>query len=380
MGKVNSTNNISESERTDPHYIELANELRNQLIEGKFRPGQRFYTLRHLINETKRSLTTVRSAINVLINESYLEPKTGSGYYVTDKVKDLSDRPNLKLLAVIPSYISPVWEPGFTGKLVAGMIKAAESHNAIVSICQRKMFTEDGNGSEIERILDEKPSGIAWIHYADCDIPKLQQLTKVNLPVIMTKRGNPDLGLPLIREDDLLFAAIVLSHFLAHGHKRIMYITRTLDDEYFRSKVEALREYGQTIGISISDKDLFFLKGTPEACRESAQQLTEFLENRKDITGMITLASSGIASVVHLLEHTDSTRIRNLSIMHNVLDGVATPSLPTGETLAQISPPLEQIGSHLVHQLIAKIRNDAPPEVPRLIPVFTPGSSLKRIQ
>ena len=54
------------SGNNDPYYLEIANRLRTQLLSGKFKPGQRFYSIRGLIKETQRSLPTVRTALALL--------------------------------------------------------------------------------------------------------------------------------------------------------------------------------------------------------------------------------------------------------------------------------------------------------------------------
>ena len=76
----------------DPYYLTIANQLREQLMAGTFKPGQRFYSIRGLIKETKRSLPTVRSALGLLIKDGLLEARQGSGYYVTSKVDSGADR------------------------------------------------------------------------------------------------------------------------------------------------------------------------------------------------------------------------------------------------------------------------------------------------
>jgi len=73
------------SKKSDPRYLEIANKLRGLLMDGHFRPGQRFPSIRHLIRETKRSLPTVRSALECLVDEGLLEARLGSGFYVTKK-------------------------------------------------------------------------------------------------------------------------------------------------------------------------------------------------------------------------------------------------------------------------------------------------------
>mgnify|MGYP003877043319 CR=1 FL=1 len=86
MNKFSAPEEI-ETESNDPYYLDIANQLREQLLSGKFKAGHRFYSIRGLIKDTGRSLPTVRSALSLLIEEGLLEARQGSGYYVTAKIE-----------------------------------------------------------------------------------------------------------------------------------------------------------------------------------------------------------------------------------------------------------------------------------------------------
>ena len=71
--------------------------------------------------------------------------------------------------------------------------------------------------------------------------------------------------------------------------------------------------------------------------------------------------------------------MQRLSLIFNVLDGVAVPTLPNGDTLARIFPPLEKLGEQLVHHLTAAANRQPIGPLPRLIPIFQAGDSMKPI-
>ena len=373
------------TESRDPYYLEIANDLRERLLSGKYRPGQRFFSIRGLIKETQRSLPTVRSALGVLIRDGLLEARQGSGYYVTARVESAnhSTRGFRNFLAVIPSSTVPD-EPWFTGRIGLGMIQAANVDHAVVSFYKRQAharLNDKRARSDLDRILAMRPDGIAWLHSVPEDTEILREIRSRNLPLVTTMRHLPGMDLPLIREDDLVYASTVLANFEARGHRRIGIILRELEDEYFRSKVDAIREAASSSQISVSEQDFFFMpSGDPDPSGElQVEPLRKFLEARPHLTGLMVLAATGIRPVIKLFDSAMGERMKKISIIYNILDGVAVPTLPTGENLATITPPLEKLGGHLVHSLTAMVKKEQPVALPRLVPIFQAGESLRNV-
>jgi len=382
MSKASSVEAIA-AESSDPYYLEMANQLRAQLTSGRYKPGSRFHSVRGLIKETHRSLPTVRSALNILIKEGLLEARQGSGYYVTRKVETAagSQRDFLNFLAVIPSSTEPD-EPWFTGRIGLGMIQAASQDHAVVSFYKRRApgdFSPELVQMDLDRITALKPDGVAWLHSINADAVILAELAKRGVPVVTTMRRVPGVDLPLVQEDGLVYAAMVLSHFEARGHRSIGVILRSVEDDYFRLKVDAFREVAPSFQVQASTGDFFHLPPSDPTGEKQVEPLRRFLEARPHLTGLMVLAATGIRPVLKLFSSPMGERMKKISIIYNILDGVAVPTLPTGENLATITPPLEKLGGHLVHFLTAMVKKDQPVALPRLVPVFQTGESLRNV-
>lgn len=392
---------INLSKKSDPRYLEIANRLRGLLMDGHFRPGQRFPSIRQLIKETKRSLPTVRSALELLVDEGLLEARLGSGFYVTSKVDERREQSIPRLLVIIPSYITPR-EPWFTGRMVAGMLQAAEEMNVVISFYQRKMIypfeVEDDSiitdieaitACNLQHVLAFRPDGVAWVHGAYTELPQLNRLLEREIPLVSTIRHLCDDKIPIVREDDFIFASLILTQFQAKGHRRIGIVTRPLSDDYFESKIQALKTVGKSVGVTVDENDFFTVEGVPqrmnvskesERQKHSIEALETFLVERPEMTGVLILASSGIIPMIKVLEETSHEAVKRVSIIYNVLDGmIKIPRLPTGEDLAVISPPLEDIGSRIVHMLASIAKREPIPPAKRLVPVFKPGGSLRDV-
>ena len=68
--------------QTTPLYIRIADYLRRQLTEGRFRAGQRLPTESQFSKDLAVAVGTLRKALSLLEEEGYLERRQGSGTYV----------------------------------------------------------------------------------------------------------------------------------------------------------------------------------------------------------------------------------------------------------------------------------------------------------
>ncbi|MBE6173679.1 MAG: GntR family transcriptional regulator, partial [Enterococcus faecium] len=70
-----------------PKYIEIAHSLKNKIIEGEFKEGELLPNQETLAKTYNTSRVTIRKAIQLLIDESLLYTRRGSGTYVRSNIK-----------------------------------------------------------------------------------------------------------------------------------------------------------------------------------------------------------------------------------------------------------------------------------------------------
>lgn len=69
---------------TAPLYIQIADYLRRQLVDGRFRAGQRLPTESQMGKDLQVAVGTLRKALSLLEEEGLLERRQGSGTYIRD--------------------------------------------------------------------------------------------------------------------------------------------------------------------------------------------------------------------------------------------------------------------------------------------------------
>lgn len=71
-----------------PAYMQLYVQIRNDIIKGAWRLGDKLPSKRQMAVDTGTSVITVEHAYNLLDDEGYIEPRERSGYYVIYNEKD----------------------------------------------------------------------------------------------------------------------------------------------------------------------------------------------------------------------------------------------------------------------------------------------------
>jgi GntR family transcriptional regulator len=84
---MNAAAKASQPHSHSPIYIQLAQSLRQQIVEGRFVAGDALPSERDLCALMGASRVTVRKAIELLIDEGLLSRRQGSGTFVTPRIQ-----------------------------------------------------------------------------------------------------------------------------------------------------------------------------------------------------------------------------------------------------------------------------------------------------
>ena len=80
---------VFDESREKPYYLQLYSYIKDAILAGEIKEGEKLPSLRSLARSTALSITTVEQSYNQLLVEGYIYAKPQSGYYVS---KVLSDR------------------------------------------------------------------------------------------------------------------------------------------------------------------------------------------------------------------------------------------------------------------------------------------------
>ena len=168
-----------------PRYAQLASVLRQRIVQGVWKKGDKLPSLDELVQEFSVATVTVRQAVELLARDGLLSPQAGRGTFVTavptqnrwlkletslDDLADVyrSDKPKLTLIE----------EASATPPLQAADGKAADSYHFM----RRVHFQDNEPYSVISLYLDERIFKMAPTRFRnETVIPVLLDLPEVKI-------------------------------------------------------------------------------------------------------------------------------------------------------------------------------------------------------
>lgn len=82
-------------------YVQIADDLRQQIARGELAPGQRLPSTAKLAQAYEVAPMTIRSSLRILNSEGLLVSRQGSGVFVRTTAKVEPDAPELELREVV---------------------------------------------------------------------------------------------------------------------------------------------------------------------------------------------------------------------------------------------------------------------------------------
>ena len=131
-------------------YVSLMEELKNKILSGEIRPGEKLPSENELAQEYGISRHTVRKALAILANDGYITTEHGKGTFCSDR---MAHRKNSKNIAVITTYISDYIFP----RLIQGMDRVTDG--AGVQYHTEKYWKQPAERSPVSRRYLEQRCG-----------------------------------------------------------------------------------------------------------------------------------------------------------------------------------------------------------------------------
>lgn len=81
---------IINSKSKNPLYMQIANQIRKQILSGEVKSGNAIKSIRLLAAEKEVSVITIKKAYQILVNEGVLIALKSKGYFVSEFAKEMS--------------------------------------------------------------------------------------------------------------------------------------------------------------------------------------------------------------------------------------------------------------------------------------------------
>lgn len=346
-------------------YYSLMEELKEDILSGRVKPGEKLKSEHQLVSTYHVSRHTVRKALALLESEGYVTSQQGKGTFCSERMLHQKKSKNI---AVVTTYISDYIFP----RLIQGIDRILTA-NGYSIILKNTGNSRSNEAKVLEDILTKDIDGLI------IEPSKSQILCKhMNLYAMMDEYEIPYVfiqGLypqmeekPHILMDDCMGGYLLTNYLLKTGHKNIAGVFKADDSqgrERHKGYVMALNEAGIPYN---PDKVVWF--HTEDRKSKPILMVERMIEERMSLDAIVTYNDQIALEVIRALrkkqirvpEDISVTGYDNSAMSENGvinLTTIAHPQEKLGEMAAELM--LEQI--HKVPQGSSKVERLIKPEL-----------------
>ncbi|GAA3485111.1 substrate-binding domain-containing protein [Streptomyces yanii] len=203
----------------------LAAELRRRVLDGTWPQGSKLPTEHALAAETGLSVTTVRRAYEVLVEQQLIERRQGAGTFATIRSADARSRgPVVGVLVPTTTLYYPRVLQGIEESL------AAVGARLVLACSHYDQASERG---AVDRLLDSGADGLLLVpllHELADPLGRARELLQLPVPVVLMERRLTAAGPRDLTEhvctDHESGAYMAVQHLHSLGHRKIALVSR----------------------------------------------------------------------------------------------------------------------------------------------------------
>jgi GntR family transcriptional regulator, arabinose operon transcriptional repressor len=227
-----------ESSSSEPLHAQIAAQLRRDVREARYAPGQRLPSEVGLARLLGVSRGTLRQALGTLLSDGLLQTIPGRGTFVSDG----QPLRQAGLIGMILPSVVRARNPELIGGAEETFRRAGYSMILGISGDERWLETE-----QLQRIVGQGASG-AIIYTVDgpLDVPAFRRQVDRGFPLVLIDRFIPDLPVDSVTIDNLSGGFLAVQHLASVGFRRIGYIGT--DNVGTSSIVERMAGYRWALG------------------------------------------------------------------------------------------------------------------------------------
>jgi LacI family transcriptional regulator len=258
-----------------PKYQQIAAELRQKILSGEYRVGQRLPSEVSLVSRYGVSRPTAARAYQELVSVGLIERRANAGAFVLEQLPAAGRRRELGLL--IPQWRTTEIFEMICGQLASlarvrdtGLIwsnPAGEPAPMMTTAADNPHLAELAHAERLcEEFIEKKVSGVffAPLEYsveqkATCR-RIAERLRQAAIPVVLIDREIEDFplnsGFDVAGMDNIAAGFLMAKHLLKLGCKRIVFVTRPLSAPTVSGRIAGVREALARKGLGTADADL----------------------------------------------------------------------------------------------------------------------------
>ena len=330
----------------------VVDAVKDWVMDGRVKPGERFYSEYELAKLFDVSRHTVRLAMRELVHEGWLYREQGVGTFCGEPFasKKGANKPNGKNIGVMMTYISDYIFPSIirgmetylTDRGYSLTLVCTENDLAKERLCLRNLLDLNMDG-----LILEPTKSNQFNPNMDCYL----ELEQRNIPYLMINQFYSQLSPFHLKMDDVKGGYMATDHLIQLGHEQILGIFKS-DDLQGVHRMQGFLEAMRHGKRSISPENLVTFT-TEQLHHDFAEKLLNTLTNKNKLPTAIVCYNDFIAkSVQTVLEKLQLSIPQDISLIG--FDDV-NPASSTEIAITTIKHPKSRMGIDAARWIIAAV-------------------------
>ena len=353
-------------------YLQLTALLRERILSGELKPGEKMSSENELAGEYGFSRQTVRHALSILEEEQLLVRRRGSGTYVIDNRRAaLENRTRIAVVSTyVDSYIFPKTIQGIENDLFERgySVQISFTNNQLE---RERIVLEDiiSRDDAAGIIMEATKSGLP-----NPNLPLIETLMERGVPILFINSYYRQLQLPHVTLNDRLAAERAVEYLADAGHRKIGALMK-FDDGQGHLRYEGYLNACRRLGIPAGDQGTMWLDTEGE--KNFSDYRAGILRSFRDCTAVFCY-NDKLAFLLEGLFREEGIRIPEDISLISIDDSELAELSET--RLTSVRHPADRLGAKAAENLLAMIRNTSFDGTYEFEPEIVERDSVKRLE
>lgn len=212
------------TERAPDKTKALAQTIRQAILSGEYAAGEMLPSEREFMLRHGLSRTTVRRAVDLLVEEGRVIRRAGSGSFVSG-AKDMRSAPAIaggipSMSLIIPTFSNPLY-----AEMIDGIERETREHG-LKLITNQSGYSQASESDQLAALADDPDiRGAIVVPIAvDASSAGARRFLAAGKPLVYMGRWPEDAEADGVSADYLTSGRLAVEHLLAQGHRRIAYV------------------------------------------------------------------------------------------------------------------------------------------------------------
>lgn len=337
-------------------YYDLMEDLREKILSGEVKPGEKIPSENQLSSEYGVSRQTVRKALQILQNEGYIYAEHGRGTFCSEMMRHTRKSKNIAVVTTyLSDYIFPRVIQGIDRVLTENgysiLLKNTRNSRSVEARCLEELLQKDIDGL----IIEPSKSHVFCRH-----MNLYRMLDEYQIPYVFIQGSYAQMkDRPHILLDDCRGGYLVTRYLIELGHRDIVGVFKSDDtqgQQRHKGYVQALQE----AGISYDpDKVIWFY--TEDRRTHPYEKIRQMAAERNELyfDAVVSYNDQIALEVIRALNEEHLSVPEDISVTgYDDSYLAATSRVP----LTTVAHPQEKLGEMAAELLLGLIREETKEE------------------